>query len=311
MKFFFGKRQVESLFIGVVVMAPIAITPVVTLAQTFGEGALADDSPIDSTSNDISLTVSPFGSVLIDQLVNSFVNSRVAPLNVASFTDFSNAGCATPATNQSQQYFLQRINQNAGIPSSFVPDGLVNVTSFVNTRHDATVCLTDATAHAWISLVSDASREGKQFTITSGYRNAGNQAALFTEYAPLYNQGQYKRVAAPGHSEHQLGTTLDIASVSSGYKAGYALVNTPEWEWMQQNAYKYGFVNSYHRGAEHLTGYHFEPWHWRYVGKDVAMMLRVFNHSLAFVQDYRSPATLIQSLSTNILTQSNQVGVGG
>ena len=99
------------------------------------------------------------------------------------------------------------------------------------------------------------------FCITIGKRKYGNEAQYF--------------IAEPGKSEHHLGTAIDITDAS----IGYAAVDTRFGEsaggvWMKENAHAYGFVMSYPEGLEEKTGYHYEPWHWRFVGAEVAAALR-------------------------------------
>ena len=85
-----------------------------------------------------------------------------------------------------------------------------------------------------------------------GVKNANNYAAL------------------PGYSEHHLGTAIDILTSENGYSIAPNYFNTKVFKWMSENAYKYGFVQSYPQGKVQITGYNPEGWHWRYVGIDVA-----------------------------------------
>ena len=73
--------------------------------------------------------------------------------------------------------------------------------------------------------------------------------------------------ARPGHSEHQLGYAVDINTVQEKFK------NTKEYAFLKDNAYKYGFIERYKEGKEFITGYGYEPWHYRYVGIDAAKII--------------------------------------
>ena len=73
--------------------------------------------------------------------------------------------------------------------------------------------------------------------------------------------------ARPGYSEHQSGLAIDVNSLDQDWE------NTPEGKWLSANCYKYGFIIRYPKGKEDITGYMYEPWHIRYVGKDLAEKL--------------------------------------
>ncbi len=108
--------------------------------------------------------------------------------------------------------------------------------------------------------------------VQSAYRSSSRQASLFSSYAR--RQG-YRRAALisarRGHSEHQLGTTIDFKS-----KGGRAPWYYTDWartsagKWMQNNGWRYGWVMSYPKGSLKQTCYKYEPWHYRYVGRDAA-----------------------------------------
>ena len=79
--------------------------------------------------------------------------------------------------------------------------------------------------------------------------------------------GCWRESPVPGASQHQIGTTIDINSLDISF------AKTKEGKWLNDNAYKYGFIMSYPEGQEDLTGYRFEPWHYRYIGKDASVLV--------------------------------------
>jgi LAS superfamily LD-carboxypeptidase LdcB len=84
-------------------------------------------------------------------------------------------------------------------------------------------------------------------------------------------EDEARRVSAePGHSEHQLGTTVDLTSADVGYGLVESFASAPAGEWLLANSHQYGFALSYPAGQEHVTGYAHEPWHYRYIGLDAA-----------------------------------------
>lgn len=121
-----------------------------------------------------------------------------------------------------------------------------------------------------LDLLKMARNSGIDLKIISAYRSFGEQSVLKGAYTVNYGSGANTFSADQGYSEHQLGTTIDFTTTSVGSSfSGFS--KTKEYEWLLQNAYKYGFIVSY---PEENTFYQFEPWHWRFVGKSLAERLR-------------------------------------
>jgi D-alanyl-D-alanine carboxypeptidase len=102
--------------------------------------------------------------------------------------------------------------------------------------------------------------------VVSAYRSFAEQMTLKSGYRVQYGTGANAFSAEQGYSEHQLGTTVDFTTpVIKGAYASFE--NTTAYAWLTKNAYKYGFILSYPKGNSY---YVYEPWHWRFVGKDLA-----------------------------------------
>jgi zinc D-Ala-D-Ala carboxypeptidase len=86
--------------------------------------------------------------------------------------------------------------------------------------------------------------------------------------------------AAPGHSQHQLGTAVDFTNAAAGYQIWMPFAQTSAYRWLEHHAWEYGFVLAYPRGKEEQTGYQWEPWHYRYVGVEDAKRLEKSDLSL-------------------------------
>lgn len=118
-------------------------------------------------------------------------------------------------------------------------------------------------------LMEDAQDDDIDIRIASAFRSYTEQTSLKSTYTVTYGSGANTFSADQGYSEHQLGTTVDFTTTAlNGGLNGFH--NTPAYEWLEDNAYKYGFVLSYPEGNAY---YQFEPWHWRFVGKDLARYL--------------------------------------
>lgn len=132
-------------------------------------------------------------------------------------------------------------------------------------------------------LVDAAEKEGYHIRNNSSYRSYSYQNNLYEGYKK--NNGKDwadKWSARPGHSEHQTGLALDVG-VKSDLSIG-KFGNSKEFIWMKNNSYKYGFILRYPEGKEYITGYGYEPWHYRYVGVDVATY--IYEHNITFEEYY-------------------------
>ena len=117
-------------------------------------------------------------------------------------------------------------------------------------------------------MADAASKEGISIRNVSGYRSYSTQTYLYNNYVKKDGVKEADRYSArPGTSEHQTGLATDINSVSNSFE------NTAAFKWLSKNAYKYGFILRYPKGKEFLTGYMYEPWHYRYVGAEVAKIV--------------------------------------
>jgi len=118
-------------------------------------------------------------------------------------------------------------------------------------------------------LLIAAENATTQIKIISAYRSFGTQTGLKSSYTMIYGSGANKFVADQGYSEHQLGTTVDFTMSEIG-ETYFNFEKTPAYQWLLENAYKYGFILSY---PENNKYYQFEPWHWRFVGRGLAEKL--------------------------------------
>ncbi|MDO0978793.1 M15 family metallopeptidase [Staphylococcus hominis] len=120
-------------------------------------------------------------------------------------------------------------------------------------------------------LFSAAQKEGINLYKISGYRSYPTQVQLYNRYAARDGKKAADKYSArPGYSEHQTGLTFDIGGVNSDKNLYASFGKTKEGQWIAKNAHKYGFIVRYPKGKEKVTGYQYEPWHLRYLGKDTA-----------------------------------------
>lgn len=141
---------------------------------------------------------------------------------------------------------------------------IVNKTYSLPKDYDPGSLSVDA-KNAFDEMQNVAKNDNIKLWIASGYRSYSLQTNLYNSY--VLKDGKAKAdtySARPGHSEHQTGLAMDLNIIDSSFEG------TPEAIWIEKNCYKYGFIIRYPKGKEEITGYKYEPWHVRYLGKELA-----------------------------------------
>lgn len=180
----------------------------------------------------------------------------------------------------------------------YVPQNLVlpnyKNPNIYNPKHQV---LDARAADAMVEMAAAASAAGVgNLVLSSTYRSFVSQTQVHNQFiSRLGLTGGEALAARPGYSEHQTGLAADIVTPSEGCLALPCYASTAAGEWLAANAYKYGWVLRYPSEMTFQTGYHFEPWHYRYVGKELAAYMHdnklstleeVFN--LPYSPDYSS-----------------------
>lgn len=170
------------------------------------------------------------------------------------------------------------VNKHYKLDEDFVPDDLV--------EFDQEYCNDEVqegnreAVVAFKNMYEAAKKEGLGLVINSSYRSYQDQENICNTFKDLYGEGYVtKYVALPGFSEHQTGLAFDIGSTSSKIFA-----ESKEYEWMKENAYKYGFILRFTKSNAYITGFRSEPWHYRYVGKKIAKY--IYENDISFEEYY-------------------------
>ena len=159
---------------------------------------------------------------------------------------------------------LVLVNKKIQLPATYVPSDLVSLVGSVSAVSGAS--LRKEAALALIDLINSAKASGMNLTIVSAYRSYAQQVAVFNGWASSAGLKSAESFSAkPGHSQHQLGTTVDFGVEGKSY-FNDSFGQTAEGLWLFQNAATFGYVLSYPKGKESVTGYSYEPWHYRYIG---------------------------------------------
>lgn len=149
-------------------------------------------------------------------------------------------------------------------PPHHVPAPLVDVEGHL-LREDAAAAVTD--------MLRDMRADGVTVRIASGYRGHDEQAAAYRHWVARNGQAAADTVSArPGYSEHQTGLAVDLAD-GTGCDLVRCFASTGAGRWAAAHAHEYGLVLRYPDGAQQITGYAYEPWHFRFIGREDAARL--------------------------------------
>ena len=165
---------------------------------------------------------------------------------------------------------LTVVDKQTALPSGYVPPGLVTIgPGYIAPGFSGT--LRAEAYQALVRMLSDAYTAGSDIYVRSAYRSYAEQAATFAYWVSVLGEEEARRVSAEaGHSEHQLGTAVDLTDATVGFDLVESFGATASGQWLTANAHLYGFALSYPACCEAATGYAYEPWHWRYIGPDHA-----------------------------------------
>lgn len=171
------------------------------------------------------------------------------------------------------------VNKQYQLPKDYIPSDLELIDSNFSENNKY---LRKIAKNNFENMCKDAKKLGFNIIAVSGYRSYQYQEKLYNNY--IFEKGlEYadKCSARCGHSEHQTGLAVDISDKSGDYDN---FEDTKEFIWVKDNAYKYGFILRYPKDTINITGFKYEPWHYRYVGKNIAKY--IFDNKITF-EEYK------------------------
>ena len=172
------------------------------------------------------------------------------------------------------------VNKNNKLTSDYIPNDLEIIDIKYSCKNKY---LRKEARINFENMTKNAKKEGFNIVAVSTYRSYEYQEKLYNNY--VLDKGFYyadMASARAGHSEHQTGLAVDVANESLDY---VNFESTKEFDWMKKNAHKYGFILRYPIGKFHITGFKYEPWHYRYVGIDIATY--IYKNKLT-LEEYKS-----------------------
>ena len=235
--------------------------------------------------------------------VSGVDKNAIGSYQTMKYEDLTNVDVASLTTNLSSTYLILA-NKQSELESTYVPSPLVELTC-ATLQPDRTYELEARAAKALYAMLAEMKAAGiSDVMVASAYRSYSYQIATYNGYVDeemshisqnarrLFGEDYIKMnyldkgiyqlniedahivvqsySAVPGQSEHQTGLCLDFASGEEDEYLTEAFENTQAFAWLSENAYKFGFILRYPKGMEHITGYTYEPWHYRFVGREAA-----------------------------------------
>ncbi len=176
------------------------------------------------------------------------------------------------------------VNKNHSLKADFVPSDLAE--PYVNSTGDV-IQISSKAAESLKEMINAAKEAEIQIYLTSGYVSYDTQEDYYTDRVTLVGEAEANRIIAKaGFSEHQTGLAVDFSNEPTGMGITSAFAETDAGKWLYEHAYEYGFILRYPEGKESITGYSWQPWHYRYVGTDVAGAMHAVSPDLTFEEYY-------------------------
>ena len=164
---------------------------------------------------------------------------------------------------------LMNVNKFYALSETYTPENLKNIDLTYAYDEEGKNKLIDYAYDKFLELWQAANDQGFYLMVTSSYRDYESQKEIYDYRVSTWGERKADETAArPGHSEHQTGLVIDMTSKTEPLADSFT--DSKAYEWLKENAYKYGFIERYPEGKTYLTGYSPESWHWRYVGLEAA-----------------------------------------
>jgi LAS superfamily LD-carboxypeptidase LdcB len=171
------------------------------------------------------------------------------------------------------------VDRSHSLSPNYVPKDLVPLRKYGISTLGSELLRREAAEHLRY-LAQDAAADGEKLAVASAYRSYEEQRRSHQSLTGVLGPEAGRLSATPGHSQHQLGTAVDLTNAAADYKLGASFARTSAHRWLDHHAWEYGFVLAYPRNEEEQTGYRWEPWHYRYVGVKYAKRIADSGQSL-------------------------------
>ena len=179
-----------------------------------------------------------------------------------------------PLNTDTDTYTLL-VNKEYLLPSDYIPYMVEPKVEIYHKGTNERRYLQPIAATALEEMFAAAEADGLHLVLRCGFRSYKLQKAIYSWNLKTYGYYEVTRYhALPGTSEHQTGLAIDLCCEATDYENNFDIIQTPEYAWLLNNAHRYGWILRYPKHKIDITGYNFEPWHFRYVGVELATYLK-------------------------------------
>jgi D-alanyl-D-alanine carboxypeptidase len=228
-----------------------------------------------------------------DARLKTVTNKAMLPENIsANLIKASNENPSfasdIAAILQTDPYLWKLVDKKNSLGESYAPDDLVELKSGAYLVNRTGLFLRKPAVDSLEEMAAAAKKDGVTLTASSTYRSYLYQVQVYERNVKeLGKEAADRESARPGYSQHQLGLVIDFGSISD------AFTGTKEEVWLVKNAWRYGWIISFPKDMEEVTGYRWESWHYRYVGKELAKFINdyfdgVQQYALQFLKEWNA-----------------------
>jgi D-alanyl-D-alanine carboxypeptidase len=231
-------------------------------------------------------------SALLNRLSFSFLNAQTPQhisegilLNIANDPSFI---LELFSIKQQDPYLRILVDKNNALCADYEPEDLVELVNLSFRVNRSDMMLRKPALESLEEMAQAARAQGITLLVSSAYRSYSHQQQVYLRNVRQLGQAAADRVSArPGHSQHQLGLVVDFGSITNDF------AQTPQGIWVAANASRFGWSLSYPENYEEITGYSWESWHYRYVGKELAQFIDVYfdgiqQYALSFIHEWEN-----------------------
>lgn len=246
---------------------------IVVIAVGWGIGKYTTTSPSASNNSGSNINVQDNLQAKPGEDGNSTEEGITDPVVAnPSEPEGDGAGSGPDISSAGPESIAVMVNKEYGLPDNYKPADLVypDVRFTFKEKIEKRMMRKEA-AEALEKMFAGAEEDGIYLAGVSAYRSKETQTRLFNRYVEKDGEELARTYSAvPGYSEHQTGLAIDVSGSDGKCAAESCFGGTKEAEWLAQHAPEYGFIIRFPEGKQDITGYKYEPWHIRYIGKDIA-----------------------------------------
>ena len=276
------KKITISLLVVVVVIGSLLISNKVFSKEKNKEGRKMNINEKLDLLDNINKKIDYFNNDYLDRYIdykkknpNLSNNDIILRVNIGLYKDFYTN--VKKAINLNTNYIL--VNKFYYLEPNYVPENLEEIDSKYSVPGKQ---LVNVARISFEFLAKKAEEEGYNIRAVSTYRSYSYQTDLYNNYVTQDGVEEADKYSArAGFSEHQTGLAVDVDNRETDFNN---FENTKEFHWMIENAHKYGFILRYPKEKEFITGYMYEPWHFRYVGVEIATY--IYQNNLTYEEYY-------------------------